>query len=277
MKKINDDDYPCYHEDASQQSMDSQRKYKQLIWSILLLMIVSTAMQSVPNVFDNRVKGIIVFLGLIGTVLMMIFQPDKSWYIGRAIAESIKTLSWRYMMRSQPFDGLRVDDRFIQRCSEILNAAIKNEGFIHKPTCKHSQIITDTMRGIRNLPFDERKAVYLEERIKDQISWYQAKSKFNGKRATISLIVVGVCQLLALLFLIFLGDSEFDITSVLIVIATTAISIMEMNKYRELERSYSFTAFELNNIKNRFGLINNNDDLDIFVEEAEQAISREHT
>jgi hypothetical protein len=50
-----------------------------------------------------------------------------------------------------------------------------------------------------------------------------------------------------------------------------------MNKYRELQRSYSFTRFELNNIRNRFGEINSDDDLNIFVEEAEQAISREHT
>lgn len=277
MNKIKADDYPCYHEDASQQSMKSQHMYKRLIWAILIVMTLSTLMQSFQNTIDNRLKGSIVFISFLGTVLVMIFQPDKSWYIGRAVAESIKTLSWRYMMKSQPFDLADADDNFMKRCSEILSAAIKNEGFVHKPLCKHRDIITNGMVEIRSFPFDERKAVYLEDRIKDQISWYENKSKFNRVRAIASLLVIGGCQLVALIFLIFFGKSDFDLTSVMIVIATSAIGIMEMNKYRELERSYSFTAFELNNIRNRFGLITTGEDLDIFVEEAEQAISREHT
>jgi hypothetical protein len=277
MRKFKADDYPCYHEDANQKSMSSQRKYKRLIWSILILMILSTLMQSFPNTVDNRSKGLIVFLSFLGTILIMIFQPDKSWYLGRAVAESIKTLSWRYMMKSQPFHQEKSEERFIKRCSEILSAAMQNKGFTHKPLCKHRNIITSTMMEIRNLPFDERKAVYLEERIKNQISWYQVKSTLNRNKAFISILVIAVCQLIALIFLIFFGKSVLDLTSVMTVIATSTISIMEMNKYRELERSYSFTAFELNNIRNRFGLVNNGEDLDIFVEEAEQAISREHT
>lgn len=277
MKRIKEGDYPCYHEDASQQSMNSQRMYKRLIWAILIIMVVSTLMQSFQNTIDNRFKGSIVFLSFLGTILVMIFQPDKSWYIGRAVAESIKTLSWRYMMKSQPFDLDDADENFVKRCSEILSAAMKNEGFVHKPLCKHREIITKAMTEIRSLSFDERKEAYLDDRIKDQISWYEIKSKFNRTRGITFLLVIGGCQLIAFIFLIFFGKSDFDLTSIMIVIATSAISIMEMNKYRELERSYSFTAFELNNIRNRFGLITNDEDLNIFVEEAEQAISREHT
>jgi hypothetical protein len=277
MIKIKADDYPCYHEDASQKSMNSQRKYKRLIWAILVVMAISTAMQSFPNNIDNRLKGLVVFLGFLGTILVMIFQPDKSWYIGRAVAESIKTLSWRYMMKSQPFDLGDSEENFKKRCSEILSAAMQNKGFSHKPLCKHREIITQAMERIRNLPFDERKQLYLEDRIQEQISWYQKKSRLNEKKGVASLLTIGGCQLVALIFLIFFGKSDFDLTSIMVVIATSAISVMEMNKYRELERSYSFTAFELNNIRNRFGLINSDRDLDNFVEEAEQAISREHT
>jgi hypothetical protein len=277
MRRFKSEDYPCYHEDASLASMVSQRRYKRLILVILLLMAISTVLQSFPNKVDNRIKGIILLVGFLSTVLMMIFHPDKSWYIGRAVAESIKTLSWRYMMKSQPFDQQNSDDNFINRCSEILNAAIQNERFVHKPKCKHRDLITPAMKEIRNLTSDEQKSVYLEDRIKDQIVWYQAKSKINGSLAFVSISVIALCQLAAIIFLLFWSYLSLDFTSIMVVIATSVISIMEMNKYRELERSYSFTAFELNNIRNRFGLITNNVDLNIFVEEAEQAISREHT
>lgn len=277
MNKVFSNDYPCYHEDASQESMISQHRYKQLIFAILVLMAISTFLQSFPNSLDNRIKGFIVFLGLLGTVLIMVFKPDRTWYIGRAVAESIKTLTWRYMMRSQPFDEENSEEKFIKRCSEILNAAIQNEGFTHKSLCKHRDIITQGMIRIRNLPFDEQKSIYLDERIKDQVDWYEGKSKFNSKRANISIWIIGVCQLFAVVYLLFWGDLDFDFTSIMAVLTTSTISIMELNKFRELERSYSFTAFELNNIRNRFGLITNKGDLNIFVEEAEQAISREHT
>jgi hypothetical protein len=31
-------------------------------------------------------------------------SDDKEWFDGRAVAESVKTLTWRYMMRLKPFE-----------------------------------------------------------------------------------------------------------------------------------------------------------------------------
>src|SRR5690606_15189811 len=32
-------------------------------------------------------------------------KPDRIWYNARAVAESVKTLTWRYMMRAEPFQA----------------------------------------------------------------------------------------------------------------------------------------------------------------------------
>ena len=59
--------------------------------------------------------------------------------------------------------------------------------------------------------------------------------------------------------------------------ATSIISIGELNKYKEIYQSYALTKQELNIIRTKFRQIQNDVELNDFVLEAEQAISREHT
>jgi hypothetical protein len=47
----------------------------------------------------------IVLLGSIVTKFVAKQRSDdKEWFDGRAMAESVKTLTWRYMMRLEPFE-----------------------------------------------------------------------------------------------------------------------------------------------------------------------------
>ena len=46
---------------------------------------------------------------------------EKEWFDGRAVAESVKTLSWRYMMRLEPFeDDATSDHKFMEELNSIL-------------------------------------------------------------------------------------------------------------------------------------------------------------
>lgn len=46
-----------------------------------------------------------IFLFSLSTLLVRsTMKPEQEWYKGRALAESIKTTTWRYCMRAAPFD-----------------------------------------------------------------------------------------------------------------------------------------------------------------------------
>ena len=55
---------------------------------------------------------------------MAITRPERTWYEGRAVAESVKTLAWRYMVRGESFEDIDDPeaDRILQReITGILN------------------------------------------------------------------------------------------------------------------------------------------------------------
>jgi SMODS and SLOG-associating 2TM effector domain 3 len=66
----------------------------------------------------------IVFLGFI--VVKYVSKQrsdDKERFHGRAVAESVKTLTWRYMMRLGPFeDDGTSDQRFIEELNAVFEA-----------------------------------------------------------------------------------------------------------------------------------------------------------
>ena len=44
------------------------------------------------------------FISAFGCELaLLILQPERTWYEGRAVAESVKTLAWRYSVCADPF------------------------------------------------------------------------------------------------------------------------------------------------------------------------------
>lgn len=283
-----DQDYPCIYLNSNAISIYSQRIYKIIVWISLVIMLVSTILNSKfkPSVvikFDlDKINGFLLLLGALISAILTVIEPSKNWYLGRAVAESIKTISWKYMMRAAPFDidnQKDVKKLFIDRCDDIRNAVLRNKNFAPAPGKFHNDYITPKMNDIRNLAFLERKKVYEKERIISQINWYNIKSRKNNNTGKIYMTLLVLCQFSAAVYLFFLNSNRYglDITSILIFISVSCISIIELNKFRDLSQSYSLTAFELNSIKNKFGSIIDECDLDIFVDDAEQAISREHT
>jgi hypothetical protein len=286
--QLKEQDYPCNYLDSNIASLKSQSTYKGLIWTILVIMLFSTVLSSIStqhitseSVF-NKINGYVLLVSCFGSVFLTYLKPEKNWYIGRAVAESIKTLSWKYMMLTDPFNidnDYESRELFITRCAEIMKAAMEKDNFVPKLNCHHKDFVTEKMIAIRALSFLERKNIYATERIENQISWYTTKSELNQKKGNIWTVVLAGSQFIAATYLIFIQSKPLgvDFNTILIFIATSSISILEMNKFRELTQSYAFTAFELNTIRNRFGLITNENELDNFVDDAEQAISREHT
>jgi len=287
MSLLKETEFPCYYIDSDIASKKAQNIYKGFTWVSLSCMLLTTILVSLSSSvaryipWFEKTNGIILFLSGLISIYLVISKPEKGWYLGRAIAESIKTLSWRYMMHASPFEsGDNNEDvkQFAERISDINKQANKDK-FIPKPNKNHSDVITPKMGEVNNLNFDERKSFYLKNRIADQIKWYGDKSELNRKKGNIySWLMVGFQFIGGIYLFFFIDDFKLlNINNIMVFLATSIIAVVEMNKYKELHQSYAFTCKELNIIKTKASIVNNDIDFQQFVIEAEQAISREHT
>ena len=62
-----------------------------------------------------------------------------------------------------------------------------------------------------------------------------------------------------------------------IILASSFVGWTQIKKFNELASSYTLTAHEIGIIQNRIGEIDEEEDFSEFVNDAEQAFSREHT
>jgi hypothetical protein len=109
-------------------------------------------------------------------------RPERQWYLGRALAESVKSLAWLYAVGGHPFPlgDASAGPRFEQRAAALL-AQLAPEG-IEVGTGRE---ITAGMRDLRAAGRSARVAAYLSERIDGQVAWYSAKASANARRGRV--------------------------------------------------------------------------------------------
>ncbi|HEY0845745.1 MAG TPA: DUF4231 domain-containing protein [Noviherbaspirillum sp.] len=116
---MDDKHYPALYRSSDKLSLDSQRDFFRALWSHLAC-LVSAAVISVINSTEAEMAVLqaVVLFGALGFALFLGTQkPEKLWYGGRAVAESIKTITWRFITRAEPFDSdeNRARDLFIKK------------------------------------------------------------------------------------------------------------------------------------------------------------------
>jgi hypothetical protein len=134
------------------------------------------------------------------------------------------------------------------------------------------------MQQVRNAPFTDRRAVYLRDRVKNQIDWYADRANRHDRAARIWLAVSVVASAGGVVVAVLrtLGVVDADLLGVAAAIATAAIAWNQLNQNRNLVAAYRLTARELSIIRDR---VPNVDEVRwaAFVSDAEDAVSREHT
>src|SRR5690606_2160559 len=110
---------------------------------------------------------------------------EDFWYQGRALAESSKTLTWRFITCAEYFEQSlnlnTVKERFIERIREVANE-FKDLSASMDSKILNQEIITSKMLEVRNLSMNERKEYYIKNRIEDQQNWYSKKAEWNKGR-----------------------------------------------------------------------------------------------
>lgn len=204
------------------------------------------------------------------------------WYRARALAESVKTATWRLMMRSEPFSSDLIEkdlDKFRTLLAELLDEN-RGMGADLNPGIATQEQITEKMHSILDAPFEVKRELYLRHRIQDQRDWYVKKSGENRDASTVCFTWVCLAYVAALvlsLIRIASPDLYFLPIDFLVVVASSLIGWKQLKRYDELASSYGLTAHEIGIIVSRYKAVATADHLSSFVRDAENAFSREHT
>lgn len=215
---------------------------------------------------------------LLVEALEMHLQPNQNWYSGRALAESAKTLAWRFAVCGAPFDKDLSPSEAKKLLRERIDEVSKEASDKIIIDSDHP-IVTEAMEKLRQSSFEERKKAYISQRLKNQYVWYANKAKWNQKRATYWKIILITGEFLAtgIAGSQYIGLIPINIAGLLSTIVGCASTWIAVKQFSNLASAYSITASELAILKSKIEDITDPDKWAIEVDDAEEAISREHT
>ena len=290
MKKshLSDPDLPALFRAADNASRAGQRAFLGLVATDLTLLVLGAALSlfgaTTPgSTSTNAVVGaVLLFIGLLVTGGLWFSEFERVWYGARAVAESVKTLSWRYVMGAEPYSHSgrleEVDKRFLTDLGEILKER-KHLSWTFGGELANEPQITENMSVIRALGLSDKKNVYTNDRLGQQQAWYASKSKGHALQERLWFGGFFLAQLGAFICALRAIKSPDgpNYTGVLAALSSAFLTWIQANKLHELAQAYGLTAHELGLVKEKAAHIRSHEDLSKFVSDAENAISREHT
>lgn len=280
---LSDGEMPALYRAADSTSLAGQRSFLKAARFRLVALIVAAAC----GVFVGKMgppdwvgmAAVAAFLvALIVELYLFIQKPEGAWYEGRAVAESVKTLAWRYAVRGAPLgsDEEDVDDLLLGRLKDILTD-LDDVTLVAGP--EGGEQITPAMRSLRATDLQIRRNAYRVGRIEDQGAWYSRKASWNAERAKalhiVALGLEGGGILVGVLTVI--GTITVDVLGVGAAGVAAVAAWLQTKQHETLARSYSVTAQELAAVRSDWEAERAEAEWAKFVDEAEEAVSREHT
>ncbi len=275
---------PSFYTSAEEISGTGQKEYLRLMRTDIGVMLIGalfasfSGLNSNTNFFLLVMCAICIGIGMLITIYLSRSSYRKDWHIGRAVAEAIKSLSWRYMMNADPFQGEANDNGMRNKLIDELDKVLEDNDFKAVIQAPGDQI-TSSMQELREQDRPVRQTAYLEARIIDQQKYYYGKSKMNAKQKDNWYFIIAGTQLLTLIVaivIIFVENSIFNPTGFLSAVAASGLAWLQIKKYEELSLSYRTVANELSLQRARLVAINSEDDFAAFVAKTEESLQNEH-
>jgi hypothetical protein len=280
-----DPDYPALFKSADEASNRRQKLYLGLVGAEYILLLIA-AIFSLQELAGATFYLLFAFIFLLATALLLtraLMKPEQDWYRCRALAESVKTLTWRYMMRAAPFgDAHAVQIPRAEFRNHLHRLFDDNRIIAEKidPNWSADDQITGEMNQVRALNLQDRKQRYRTDRINNQRQWYAGRATSN-KTAAKNWVIAGVIGYGIAVTLVLLrirySDWQFWPIPPVIAFASSVIGWMHVKKYSELGAAYTVAAHEIGLIAPKLDDVNTEAQFSDFVNDAELAFSREHT
>lgn len=171
-------------------------------------------------------------------------KPEEDWKAGRAVAEAVKSLAWRFAVAGNPFPHTLAGARrelaaqtaeVVRRYGQTLALNSANPS------------ATPAIADLRTKPFEERRRQYIESRVREQKVWYARKARANKDRASLwrGLLIIG--ELLAILLAggKAVGFWDVDLSGVMAAAVAGGAAWLGMKQHEALRLSYAAAATNL--------------------------------
>lgn len=277
-----DTDLPGLFQAADQESVRSQRRQLRATRARLVLAVLAAtaAAFTLPVGFaDAAAAGTALFFvgALAADVLMLRTRSDKGWYEGRSLAESAKTLAWRFAVGGAPFPRTLPHEEAERLFAERLRSL--RGDFESVATPSPAEAITPRMRQLRSAPLDDRREAYLAHRIDDQKSWYAGKAVFHRKRADLFTRLVLACEILGVAAALARAVQvvTFDLAGVIAATVSALAAWTSALQHRTTAHAYTTATHDLDLAQVNLRHPAAEPEWASAVADAEAAISREHS
>ncbi len=285
---MNGDRYPSLYRSADAASLKAQSTYllfhKVYLGSLVLGSVTGafTVLGSqAVNAWLYTTIAIVLVLGLLILWAMRARQDDKIWFDGRAVAESVKTATWRFMTRAHPFhDDSTAETMFIAELKEIRMARPHLGKHLAAAMDSDGLAITDFMKQKRSGPIEDRHALYVSARICDQKAWYAKKARMNVQSGTWwfwAIVILQVAVVILAIVQAVSGGLGINAIPIITTCAAVAAAWSQMKRHDELAQSYALAAQELEELETIASNQTSEPAFSQLVEQSENSISREHT
>jgi hypothetical protein len=264
-----------------------QNRYLNLLKSQIILLAIIALISTIPTLDDHleAVKSASMLILILIVLALMLYQNHlryiEGWQKARFLAESILSESWLLVFRCGYYDAdFQVSmSRFHSHISSMKKEVNINDFLsITNHGVKDNDRPEWIYENFSKTPL-EKKNLYLENRIDDQMKWYSKKTKINKDCGTkyfslglFSMIFGMVLTVLVLIKLI----PNLSYLGFFTTVAASASSWKQTKRFDELKVTYSVTAEELTDFRKKYVTDISDDEIKELVSEIEHTISREH-
>jgi SMODS and SLOG-associating 2TM effector domain 3/SMODS and SLOG-associating 2TM effector domain 1 len=271
---------------ADRNSLDGQRRFLGATRLRLVMLVVAATF----GLFTWRTGGadlagigaaVAFVVALVAELYLLQARPDRRWYDGRAVAESAKTLTWRYLVGGSPFGRDEVSDReaeqlLLDRFGQIAGDL---RGAHLVPVTGAADQLGPTLRRLRGGSLDERRQLYRDQRIAAQQAWYARSAQAHERRATQWSLLLTSLEALGLAggVLKATGVLRVDLLGLAGAVVAAGAAWVNAKQHQNLANAYAVASHELAAISGQVGWASSEQEWAHFVDQAEEAISREHT
>lgn len=281
-RPVQDSFLPAIHRAANVASIKGQQRYL-FLNAVRLVALVVAAVAGATGfvIYDFDTSGTILLIGFVVAVIaeftLIQFQPERDWYAGRAVAESTKTLAWRYAVQGEPF-GPSVTHAESELLMRARVAEVLRRGRDRINIGLGDAIVTPQMRQLRTESFEVRQRIYLEDRTNDQRKWYAENAYRNEVRATRLRFALLAGEVLAVVLaaMTWGRDRPADFAGIAAACVAGGAAWLALKQYPNLTSAYRVAAAELALQASVLAGVAQ-DQWPQAVADAEEAISREHT
>lgn len=171
-------------------------------------------------------------------------KPEEDWKAGRAVAEAVKSLAWRFAVAGNPFPH-EIEKARRELGAQTAEVVRKYGQTLALDSANPSA--TPALTELRDQPFEKRRRAYIEYRVREQKIWYAGRARRNKDRASQWRGVLIVGELLAILLAggRAVGFWDIDISGVMAAAVAGGAAWLGVKQHETLRLSYGAAATNL--------------------------------